>query len=196
MTLPRLLLLTDRTQLPQGRTLTDQIARAVDAGVRAVVLRERDLAPADRSQLADDIAALLHDVGGVLIAASPGIAAASGLHLRSADALPPQPPTLLGRSCHTDADLARARADRVDYAVLGPVAPSESKPGYGPTLGRAGLERMLADHTGPPVYALGGVTPDNVAAWLDAGAYGVAVMGPLMRSADPESLARGLLAAL
>lgn len=193
MTLPRLLMLTDRSQLPSGRGLVEQVGYAVQLGVRGVVLRERDLPPDERSLLAREITAVLAPVGGVLIVASPGVPAADGLQLRSADELPSARPDLLGRSCHSPAELARARDERVDYVVVGPVAPTESKPGYGPALGRTGLRRMLTGHTGPLAYALGGVTIDNAASWLDAGADGVAVMGALMRADAPGALAARLL---
>ena len=194
MTLPRLLLLTDRRQLPPGRGLCDQIEYAVRAGVRAVVLRERDLSPDRRTLLAGEIAAVLAPVGGVLIAASPGLPSADGVHLRSTDGLPRTRPQVLGRSCHSRDDIDRAGDEHVDYVVVGPVALTASKPGYGPALGRAGLRRMLRGHAGPPVYALGGVTADNASTWLDAGADGLAVMGELMRAEDPFALAARLLA--
>jgi thiamine-phosphate pyrophosphorylase len=50
-------------------------------------------------------------------------------------------------------------------------------------LGPDGLA-ALVPRPGPLVYALAGVTPDRVASCLAAGAYGVAVMGPVMR--DPS----------
>lgn len=196
MNLPRLVILTDRSQLPPGRRLVEQVGYAVHAGVRAVVLRERDLPREERSRLADEIAALLGPVDGTLIAAAPPLNTAHGVHLRSTDPLPAERPPLLGRSCHTSAELARSRAERADYVVIGPVAPTASKPGYGPALGRTGLTRMLSDHTGPLAYALGGVTAENAPGWLDAGADGVAVMGALMRAPDPAQAAADLLAAI
>lgn len=196
MTLPWLLMLTDRSQLPPGRSLPEQIGEAVRGGVRAVVLRERDLRPDERSRLAADIATLLEPVEGVLIAASPAVSSAAGVHLRSNQDLPDERPTLLGRSCHTAADLGRARTERIDYVVLGPVATTASKPGYGPALERTGLSRLLDKSPGPYVYALGGVTAANAAQWLGAGADGVAVMGELMRTRDPAALTRDLLHAV
>lgn len=186
-------MLTDGSQLPPDRGLTEQVEYAVRGGVRAVVLRERDLPADQRTQLARQVAAVLEPTGGVLIAASPGVPAADGVHLRTTDELPHRRPGVLGRSCHSPAELNRANDERVDYVVLGPVAPTGSKPGYGPALGRTGLRRMLAGLTGPLVYALGGVTVDNAADWLDAGADGVAVMGELMRAHDPAALASHLL---
>lgn len=193
MILPPLLMLTDRSQLPPGRRLVEHTAYAARAGVRAVVLRERDLPAAERHVLAYELSALLDPLGGALIVASPGIPGVDGIHLRSDDELPDTRSGVVGRSCHSAAELERARDERVDYVVLGPVAATRSKPGYGPALGPSGLRQMLATHTGPTVYALGGVTADNATEWLDAGADGVAVMGELMRPDDPGTVATRLL---
>lgn len=193
MTLPRLLMLTDRSQLPPGRRLPEQVAYAAEAGVRAVIFRERDLPPDQRASLAREVAEVLAPGSGVVIAATPALPTADGVHLRSTDELPAQRRGLLGRSCHSSTGLDRAENDRVDYVLVSPVAPTLSKPGYGPALGATGLRRMLAGRAVPFVYALGGVTADNAARWLDAGASGVAVMGEFMRADDPGELAARLL---
>jgi thiamine-phosphate diphosphorylase len=188
--LPRLLVLTDRTQC--AGSLTDTVAAAVDAGARAVVLRDKDLPLAERTALAERIAALLAPVDGLLVwAGAAGAAGHAAVHLSAVDPQPGRRPALLGRSCHSAAELAAARAEGCDWAFLSPLAATTSKPGYGPALGVAGLAALAP--LGPPVFALGGVTPDDVPGCLAAGAHGVAVMGPVMR--DPSSAARFLSAA-
>ncbi|WP_222195636.1 thiamine phosphate synthase [Modestobacter italicus] len=187
MTLPRLLVLTDRSQCPGS--LTDTVAAAVDAGARAVVLREKDLPGRERDELVDRLRALLDPVGGLLVRAGPG--AADAVHLAAHDTFPAPRPRLVGRSCHSAAELTRARAEGCDWAFLSPVFLTPSKPGYGPALGPAGLAALAP--LGPPVYALGGIGAAEVAGCLAAGAHGVAVMGSVMR--DPGSV-RDLLAAL
>ena len=111
--------------------------------------------------------------------------------LSAADAFPDPRPAVVGRSCHSAAELARARAEGCDHAFVSPVFLTASKPGHGPALGLAGLAELVP--LGPPVYALGGIGPDDVAGCLAAGARGVAVMGGVMR--DPASV-RDHLAAL
>ncbi|SFL80709.1 thiamine phosphate synthase [Geodermatophilus ruber] len=176
MNLPRLLVLTDRTRC--DRPLRDVVAAAVDAGARAVVLREKDLPADERAALAAELRAVLDPVGGVLVQAGPG--GADAVHLAAADPFPDPRPRLVGRSCHSAGELARARAEGCDYAFLSPVFPTASKPGYGPALGVEGFALLQA--AGPPAYALGGVVPGDVPALLAAGARGVAVMGAVMRS--------------
>ena len=181
MRLPRLLVLTDRTQCRDG-DLTGTVAAAVDAGARAVVLREKDLPLADRAALAAELEGVLRPVDGLLVwAGAAGGTGRAAVHLAAADPFPSPRPALVGRSCHTAAELARARAEGCDAAFLSPVFLSASKPGYGPALGTAGLAELAP--LGPPVWALGGIAPDDVAGCLGAGAAGIAVMGPVMR--DP-----------
>jgi thiamine-phosphate pyrophosphorylase len=199
--LPPLLLLTDRSQLPDGRDLASLVAAvdsAVGAGARAVVVRERDLEDHERTELVCDLRKILAPVGGTLVVAAPPVGRPVGVHLRRRDPLPRTRPVLLGRSCHDATELARAAAEGCDYVTLSPVASSSSKPGHGPALGRnrfAELTQRAGDAHGrrPAVYALGGVTPDNAGDWLAAGADGVAVMGAVMRADDPGAVVEELL---
>lgn len=186
---PPLLVLTDRTQC--SGPLADTVAAAVDAGARAVVLREKDLPEDERDRLADALSALLAPVGGLLIragAARPGSTAPC--HLAAADPFPTERPVLVGRSCHDRTELRQARQEGCDYVLVSPVFPTASKPRYGPALGPAGLARLVDG--APPAWALGGIGPDDVADCLRAGARGVAVMGGVMR--DPRSVAAYLRA--
>jgi thiamine monophosphate synthase len=97
----------------------------------------------------------------------------------------------LGRSCHSATEVATAAEEGFDYAMLSPYALTESKPGYGPPLGPEGFGDLPL-----PTYALGGITPDNAAEAVTAGAHGVAVMGAVMRAEEPAEVVRDLLAAL
>ena len=191
MTLPRLLVVTDRTQA--AGPLIDVVAAAVDAGARAVLLRDRDLPDAERAALAAGLRAVLDPVGGLLVTAGAATSPAhpGAVHLAAAEPFPDPRPALVGRSCHSAAELAQARAEGCDWAFLSPVFPTASKPGYGPALGVEGFARLRPP--GPPVYALGGVLPEHVPDLLAAGAHGIAVMGPVMRA---PSAVRDYLAAL
>ena len=192
MRLPPLLVLTDRTQC--AGALPDVVAVAVEHGARAVVLREKDLPDVERNALARELRAVLDPVGGLLIRAGrPGVEPSDlatdmawpAVHLSAAEEFPSPRPRLVGRSCHSSGELARAAEEGCDYVFLSPVHPTPSKPGYGPVLGVEGFGRLLAG--APPAYALGGVRPESVPALLAVGAAGVAVMGTVMRR--PELVA-------
>jgi thiamine-phosphate pyrophosphorylase len=78
---------------------------------------------------------------------------------------------LIGVSCHTIDELRAAERDGADFAVYGPVFPSVTK-----SLTPVGIEafRTAAASVRLPVYALGGVTRENTASCLAAGAAGIA----------------------
>ncbi|MEW2375604.1 thiamine phosphate synthase [Micromonospora sp. NPDC047812] len=184
-------LLTDRWQA--RRSLVDVVAGAVAGGVRWVVLREKDLPRAERVALAAELRAILAEVGGTLVVAGPDPLGGDAVHLPSAGPYPPPRYGLVGRSCHDRAELARLTTE--DYATLSPVYPTSTKPGYGPPLRPDGLRKLIAA-SAVPILALGGVhSPDQVAACVDAGAVGVAVLGAVMRADDPEAAAAALTAA-
>jgi thiamine monophosphate synthase len=177
--LPRLLVITDRT-LAAG-PLDEVVAAAVRHGARAVLLRDRDLPGPQRDALAARLAPVLAAVGGLLIVAGTG---GDAVHLAAHEPFPSPRPALVGRSCHSASEVDTAVAEQCDYVTVSPVAASGSKPGYGPALGTAGLRALV--RPGIAVYALGGVVPAAVGSYVDAGAYGVAVMGPVMR--DPAAV--------
>jgi thiamine-phosphate pyrophosphorylase len=196
------LVITDRGQA--GAPLPEIAEALFQAGVRWLMLREKDLEAAARRELLCDLVArgaafgATVTVNGDLAAAQA--AGAAGLHLPTGGNLDAArralgPDALLGASAHTLEEAMAAAAAGADYVTLSPVFESASKPGYGPALGPAGLQAMVTRLT-VPVIALGGVGAGNLGACLAAGAAGVAVMGAVMAVADPGAAARRLLAAL
>lgn len=101
---------------------------------------------------------------------------------------------LIGVSCHDTAELLEADEDGADFVTFGPVFETTSKPDATPT----GLQALSAacKLVDCPVYALGGVTPENVADCIAAGAHGVAVLSGIMLAGDPFEATHGYLSAL
>lgn len=188
--LPRLLLLTDRGQLPEGRDLVSTVTDCVAAGLEAVVLRELDLPEQQRQALARALGA----TGVTVILARAWLPGARAVHLAAAQSPhDARPAPFHGRSCHDDEEVRRAVAGGASYLTISPVAASASKPGYGPALGEAGVRRAVAVAGEVPVFALGGVGADNAATMRAAGAHGVAVMGAVMRDPDPAAVVARVL---
>lgn len=181
--IPRLVLLTDRSQLRLGRGLVRTVRECVDAGLRAVVVREHDLESGRRHAL---VTALAEIDGLTVVSSRVPDASAHGLHL-AAHQHPPAGGSW-GRSCHTRADVARAAGQGASWATLSPYAVSASKPGHGPALPSS----AWAGHP-IPVLALAGIDATNAAAAVAAGAHGVAVMGAVMRAAEPAAVVAALV---
>jgi len=121
---------------------------------------------------------------------------ADGVHVGQED-LPPEvarrllgPRALIGLSARTPEQARAAEAAGVDYLGTGSVFPTTSK--ANPTL--IGLEGLAAvvRSTRLPVVAIGGVSPENAAACIRAGAVGVAVISAITLAPDPEAAARAL----
>ena len=184
--IPRLVLLTDRSQLALGRGLVRTVTECVEAGLTAVVVREHDLAPPARAALLRELTEL---PGLLVISSRIHDDAAHGLHL-AAHQLSPRDGRW-GRSCHSRHAVARAAVEGASWATLSPYAESASKPGRGSVLAAADL----AYHP-IPVLALSGIGPHNAADAVAAGAHGVAVMGAVMRAADPAAVVAALLEVL
>ncbi len=193
MNVPRVLLLTDRSQLPAGRDLVGTVAACAEAGLEAVVLRELDLSRHERRVLAAAISAL----GIMVIPARTWFDGAAGVHLASTHTgLDARPAPFHGRSCHNDPEVRRAVGGGASYLTISPVAASASKPGYGPALGLPGVRRAVRLAGSVPVLALGGVGARNASAMRTAGAHGVAVMGAVMRADDPGGAFRRIAQAV
>jgi thiamine-phosphate pyrophosphorylase len=199
---PRLLLVTDRSQA--RAPLEDVVAAACAGGCRWVSLREKDLSADAQVALARRLVPATRRFGARLtLHGDPALARAAGLagvHLSAdGDAATARaalgPNALVGISIHGPAEAAALDPAVVDYAIAGPAFLTASKPGYGPALGAEGLA-AIRRATAVPVVAIGGIEAHNAADVMRAGVAGIAVMGPVMRAADPGKTIEDLLMAL
>jgi thiamine-phosphate pyrophosphorylase len=199
---PPLLLVTDRKQA--RRPLFEVIAAALDGGCRWVSLREKDLSEDEQVALARQIIPIARRYGACLTVHGPPELAehahADGVHLPSGSNAAAArarlgPDRLIGVSIHSAAEAEALDPQVVDYALAGPAFETPSKPGYGPEIGRKGLGE-IARASRVQILAIGGLNPTRVAEVVSAGPAGVAVMGGVMRAADPGQEVRALLATL
>ena len=197
---PPVMLISDRRQAAP-KTLEWVIAAALEGGIRWISLREKDLDPAERLSLLRRLLPRARAVGASIMVHDDVTAAVrlglDGVHLPDAgnatQARAMLPEALIGQSWHGEYGSAKLNDPALDYLTLSPIFLTESKPGYGPALGPEALLKA-ARLTTKPLIGLGGIDRDRIAPCRDAGAAGVAVMGELMRSADPAGAAAGLVA--
>lgn len=185
------------------KILLKKIAAAVAAGIDWIQIREKDLSGKELSTLAREamkLAANRASVSARVLAASPAqapharilvndrldvalAADAGGVHLGE-QSLPPREALrllqwrerkdfLIGVSCHSPTAAKEAERGGADYLFFGPVFATPSKAAYGAP---QGLERLgeVCRAVTLPVLAIGGITPENAAACLSAGASGIA----------------------
>ncbi|SEO74526.1 Nudix family hydrolase [Aquisalimonas asiatica] len=137
---------------------------------------------ADAAQVAREQGARLLLNGDVALARELG----TGVHLPAAmvRALGERPlaaSSLVGASCHDARELDQAVALGADFAVLGPVRPTASHPDATP-LGDAQFQALIAD-VPIPVYALGGLGPEDLPQLQGYRAQGIAAIRGLWREA-------------
>jgi thiamine-phosphate diphosphorylase len=88
---------------------------------------------------------------------------------------------------HDPAGAIQAERDGADFVLLGNVYDTGSKPGQ--PGGGTDLIVEVVRACRLPVIAIGGITPERVAAVLEAGAYGVAVLSGILAASDPGAAA-------
>src|ERR1700733_6405027 len=185
------------------RALLAKIAEAARTGVDYIQLREKDLSARELEHIARESVGMIRQVGAenrelrtrLLINSRTEVALAAdadGVHLRSEDVSPltvrsiwaeaillvPQASSqfdaqgpLIAASCHTTDDVLRADTERGNFAVFAPVFEKKDAPDTMPK----GLSALRAACSAKiPVLALGGVTLENAASCLAAGAAGIA----------------------
>jgi len=157
------------------------LRRRLAAGLRLVQLREKAMPPDRLTRLAHEVVRLVRGAGGiVLVNGDAALARESGAHgvhftaaqLAAARARPAF--EFVGASVHGAAELRKAEALELDFAVLGPLAATPTHPRTA-TLGWAGFER-IARTAAIPVFAIGGLARNDLErAWV-RGAHGVAMI--------------------
>ena len=160
--------------------LLARIPSLVADGLRLLIVRAPELAPAQRVQLTRRLRERRRGTGLRLVLSGTALearqAGACGLHSNAAALarMMERPPTRLwAASAHNARDLERACALGADVALVSPVLPTASHPTDQP-LGWDGLRALVAASP-VPVYAQGGLGPGDIGAARAAGALGVAV---------------------
>jgi 8-oxo-dGTP diphosphatase len=107
--------------------------------------------------------------------------------LRAATARPLPADRPVSAACHDADELRQAQALDVDFAVLGPLGATPTHPAA-TTLGWDGFARLRED-VSLPIYALGGLGPDDLAQARAHGAQGIAAIRGLWPLAAPAAQA-------
>jgi thiamine-phosphate pyrophosphorylase len=197
----RLYLITDRLQTG-GRALAKVVRQALEGGVRAVQLREKDLASAALYRFAAELRLLTSEFDARLIINDRLDIAlaveADGVHV-GVNSLPVSvvrrmlgKDKIIGYSAHTIEEAQSAQADGADFVTFGPVYFTSSKAEYGAPCG----VKKLADTVSTldiPVVGLGGISEVRVTDVLTANVRGIAVISAIMSAADPSAAAASLL---
>ena len=172
LALPLEYAITDAQGLGMARQL-ERVEARLKSGLR--LIQVRDKGNWERAQLIYVVRSMARQHGAkVLVNGGP---AADGIHFSAEQlmALRSRPQEgLVAASCHTLQELGHAMAIGLDFAVLGPVKASTTHPGAA-LLGWEGFRRIAAGAS-IPVYAIGGLTPQDMDQARAAGAHGLAMI--------------------
>ncbi len=196
---PLLCYITDRSQFSGNEAarrahLLAKVSEAANAGVDYIQLREKGLPARELESLSSEATHILERIQPgrtrLLINSRADVAlavGADGVHLPAGDISPAEVLRIsqaqcgavatarltISISCHSPEEVHQAQNTGADLALFAPVFEKKDAPGTKP----AGLDALRrASQYNIPVLALGGVTLDNAAACLQAGAAGIAAI--------------------
>jgi thiamine-phosphate pyrophosphorylase len=192
-----LYLITDRRQT-RGRSLSDVVEQALQGGVRAVQLREKDLPDGELYRLAGELRRITSKYGArFLINERADIAldiGADGVHLPESGLSVEAareiigPERLAGVSCHNLDSARSAHKSGADFITFGPIFFTPSKAAYGSPVGLEPLAEA-ARILDIPVFGLGGINESNILKVMAAGVHGIALVSAIMAAEQPRSAA-------
>lgn len=191
LVLPRFYAVIDRSVRPD-RSL-QQLARILTgAGVRLVQLRAKQAGSRALLAEAKELLSVLSPGRPVIVNDRADVArlsGAAGVHLGQDD-LPVSAARrllgndkLIGLSTHNQEQVEAAASTPADYLAFGPVFPTVTKADPEPVVGISRLREVWM-RTAKPLVAIGGITPENAAQVIEAGADSVAVISGWLAAED------------
>jgi thiamine-phosphate pyrophosphorylase len=187
----RLYLITDRKIAT--KPLPEAVRLALEGGVKAIQLREKDLPVRELLSLAQELRSVTREFGAKLfindrvdIAIAVG---ADGVHLGH-QSMPVEAVRkivakgmLIGVSTHDIDEAKDAQAGGADFITFGPIFETPSKANYGTPVGAKTI-RVIKNEINIPIYALGGINSGNMLQPMSAGADGIAMITAILGADD------------
>ncbi len=191
--------------ISQGSTIKEQhynIHQALDNGCEWIQLRYKNASTEDLFDLAETVK-LLCDAYTATFIINDNVHLvkqidADGVHLGLNDMKIKEARSILdaskiiGGTANTFEDVMHRVEENCDYIGLGPFQFTETKANLSPILGIEGyktiLEKIKQQNISIPVYAIGGITFDDVENLMNTGIYGIAMSGLITSSPNQKKL--------
>jgi thiamine-phosphate pyrophosphorylase len=196
-----LYVITDKKLIPRERFL-ETVEKALRGGASIVQLREKDTPADDVIELGKALLKLTRKYGVPLIINDSVKLAkeigADGVHLGEEDAPVAHArealggDKIIGVSCYGRIERGiNAERDGADYVAFGTPFFTPTKPERMPTSFDV-LKEAVSKIKSIPIFAIGGITPENADSVLETGVDGIAVITAVFGAEDPEKAAREL----
>ncbi len=185
----KLYLITDRKLFKAHCSMYLEIETVLEAGVKAIQLREKDMPARElldmaywMRELTNEYAArfFVNDRVDIALAVK-----ADGIHL-GRNSIPPHTvrkisgnKLLIGVSTHSIDEAVQAEKEGADFITFGPIYKTPSKLKYGTPIGVDTIKKVKA-LSSLPVFAVGGIRIERVKEVMDAGADGIALISAIM----------------
>ncbi len=201
MSLSGLYVILDPSVRPD-RPLIDMLKASAEAGARIFQYRNKTASMKEAYDDASVLRKVASELGVTFIVNDRCDLAlavdADGVHLGQGDV--PYgyartimgPAKLIGLSTHNRDQVTEAETLKPDYIGFGPIFKPGSKQDHDPVVGIEGL-RVVRSLTALPIFAIGGVTAENVGEVMTAGANGVAVISAILDAPDVRRAVSGFV---
>ncbi|MGE6355340.1 thiamine phosphate synthase [Flavobacterium sp. NPDC079362] len=195
--------------ISQGKTIEEQlynIHQALDAGCDWIQMRFKDQTAKDTFALAEAVKFLCDEyLANFIINDNLYLAqqiAADGVHLGLSDMRIDEARAILGNTkiigatANTFEDIENHVKNGCDYIGLGPFQFTNTKEKLSPILGLSGyheiLQKLITNKIQIPVYAIGGITLEDINPLMETGIHGIAVSGMITNSNKKKKLIQQL----
>ena len=190
--------------LCRSRKWGEVLQACVENGADCIQVREKELDAGPLMELAALTVGICRPAGVTVIVNDRAdvalVAGADGVHLGQTDLPCTEVRKLVGRQLLVGVSTSRlaqaeqALADGADYCGVGPMYPTATK--HKDFIAGPEYLREFVGWGKLPHLAIGGITPENLPALVDAGVRGIAVSAVVCGSDNPAGVVRKLAAAL
>lgn len=203
--IPKLYLITDRKLFNDNNAFYYAIEKALNAGVKSIQLREKDLPTRELLDMAYKLKSLTSQYSAMFFINDRFDIAlcvnAEGVHLgqssipaavvkKTANA-----DLLIGVSTHSMKEAVLAQKEGADFITFGPIYQTPSKMIYGDPVGLSALIEVRKSIS-IPILGIGGIDHDNLRKVMDAGADGVAMIRSILSDNNIENAVKKYLTIL
>ncbi|MDM5299856.1 thiamine phosphate synthase [Bacillus pumilus] len=188
-----------------SRQPLDVVKEAIEGGVTMFQFREKGegaLQGEEKKQLARQMQALCKEASVPFIVNDDVQLAididADGVHIGQEDAKAQDVRQrignkILGVSTHHIEEVKQAMRDGADYVGMGPVYPTETKKDTRSVQGVSLINEVRRHDLHIPIVGIGGITYENAAPVIQAGADGISLISAISQSADPKKATADLI---
>ena len=179
------------------------IREVIEGGAGMIQLREKSADDKDFTEYASKVHELTSNAGVILVindrADIARAVSADGVHVGQEDLDVESARSIVGEDCivgvstHSEAEISAACSNGADYIGFGPVFETQTKERQPVP---AGALKNSVKLSSVPVYAIGGVGPENIAEVVSAGAKCAAVCASAALAGDPSSAVENMIESL